>query len=65
MTKPVIAVFGGSGRQGSGVVNALLASGKFTVRAVSRNPGSDAAAALTKRGVEVIKGNLLDAASLR
>src|SRR6516162_9115370 len=65
MAKLIIAVIGGSGRQGGGVVDALLASGKFAVRAVSRDPVGDAAKALTKRGVEVVKGDLLDAASLR
>jgi len=65
MAKPVIAVIGGSGRQGGGVVDALLASGKFTVRVVSRDPVGSAAKALNKRGVEVIKGDLLDAPSLR
>jgi len=65
MAKPVIAVIGGSGRQGGGVVDALLASGKFTVRAVSRDPVGAAAKALSQRGVEVIKGDLLDAPSLR
>ena len=65
MAKPVIAVIGGSGKQGGGVVDALLASGKFTVRVVSRDPVGAAAKALNKRGVEVIKGDLLDAPSLR
>src|SRR5262249_27618045 len=65
MAKPVIAVIGGSGKQGGGVVDALLASGKFTVRVVSRDPVSAAAKTLNERGVEVIKGNLLDAPSLR
>lgn len=65
MAKQVIAVVGGTGGQGGGVVDALLASGKFTVRAASRNPSSDAAKALANRGVEVIKADLLDAASLR
>src|SRR5712671_2936294 len=65
MAKQVIAVVGGTGAQGGGVVDALLASGKFTVRVASRNPASDAAKALAKRGVEVIKADLLDAASLR
>jgi uncharacterized protein YbjT (DUF2867 family) len=65
MAKPVIAVIGGSGKQGGGVVDALLASGKFAVRVVSRDPKSTAAEALNKRGVEVIKGDLLDAPSLR
>jgi uncharacterized protein YbjT (DUF2867 family) len=64
MARQVIAVVGGTGGQGGGVVEALLASGKFTVRVASRNPSSDAAKALGKRGVEVMKADLLDAASL-
>ncbi len=34
-----IAVFGATGHQGGGVVHALKASGRFKVRALSRNPG--------------------------
>ena len=64
MTKPTIAVFGGTGRQGGGVIDALLASGQFSVRVASRNPGSDAVKALARRGVDVAKADLLDAASL-
>ncbi|HEX8881331.1 MAG TPA: NmrA family NAD(P)-binding protein [Candidatus Acidoferrum sp.] len=65
MTKPTIAVFGGTGRQGGGVIDALLASGQFSVRAASRNPRDDAAKALAQRGVDVAKADLLDATSLR
>jgi uncharacterized protein YbjT (DUF2867 family) len=65
MAKQVIAVLGGTGGQGGGVVEALLASGQFTVRVASRNPASDGAKALARRGVEVVKADLLDAASLR
>lgn len=36
--KKVIAVFGATGNQGSGVVRALQASGQFKVRALSREP---------------------------
>src|SRR5438132_2011287 len=65
MAKQVIAVLGGTGGQGGGVVEALLGLGQFTVRVASRNPAGDAAKALARRGVEVVKADLLDAASLR
>jgi uncharacterized protein YbjT (DUF2867 family) len=65
MARQVIAVVGGTGAQGGGVVDALLAAGNFTVRVASRSPASDAAKALAKRGVEVVKADLLDAGSLR
>jgi len=65
MAKRTISVIGGTGLQGGGVVNALLASGEFTVRVASRNPTSDAARALTARGVRVVEADLLDPKSLR
>ena len=37
-TKKLIAVFGATGHQGGAVVRALKASGKFQVRALTRNP---------------------------
>ena len=65
MTKQVVAVLGGTGLQGGGVVDALMSAGKFAVRVASRNPASDAARALAARGVEVVKADLLDPSSLR
>ena len=65
MTKQVVAVLGGTGQQGGGVVDALLGAGKFAVRVASRNPASDAARALAVRGVEVVQADLLDPSSLR
>src|SRR5258708_18664030 len=64
MTEPVISVVGGTGAQGGGVVDALLAARKFKVRVASRNPSSDAAKALTARGVAVVKADLLEPSSL-
>jgi uncharacterized protein YbjT (DUF2867 family) len=65
MTKQTIAVVGGTGAQGGGVVDALLASGQYAVRVVSRNPASKSAETLEKRGVRVVKGDLLEPSSLR
>ncbi len=64
MNKPIISVIGGTGLQGGGVVNALLAKGEFAVRVASRNPNSDGSRALAARGVEVVKGDLLEPSSL-
>ena len=65
MTRQIITVLGGTGAQGGGVVDALLASGQFTVRGVSRDPASKSAKKLEKRGVQVMKGDLLAPSSLR
>jgi uncharacterized protein YbjT (DUF2867 family) len=65
MKETIISVLGGTGAQGGGVVEALLAQSQFKVRVASRNPTSDGAKALTARGVEVVKADLLDPASLR
>jgi len=43
----------------------LLASGQYTVRVVSRDPASKSAEALEKRGVQVVRGDLLEPSSLR
>lgn len=64
MAKRMIAVVGGTGLQGGGVVSALLARGEFTVRALSRDPTKAAGKALAARGVEVVKADLLDPSSL-
>src|SRR2546426_4937651 len=65
MTGQTITVIGGTGAQGGGVVEALLASGQYTVRVVSRDPASKSAKKLEKRGVQVVKGDLLEPSSLR
>src|SRR5690348_15532663 len=65
--KKIIAVTGATGAQGGGLVRAILAdpSGGFTPRAITRNPGSDAARELGAQGVEVVQADLDDETSLR
>ncbi|MEU3186026.1 NmrA/HSCARG family protein [Streptomyces sp. NPDC006923] len=58
-----IAVLGATGGQGGAVVRALLDAG-HAVRAVVRDPGEARARALESAGVEVVTGELSDAASL-
>ncbi|KAJ7605955.1 hypothetical protein DFH06DRAFT_1384592 [Mycena polygramma] len=54
-----------SAAAGSAVLDAVLADGKYTPRAVSRSLDSDASKALTAKGVEVVVGNLFDKESLK
>ncbi|HZT72002.1 MAG TPA: NmrA/HSCARG family protein [Terriglobia bacterium] len=60
-----ILVIGATGAQGGGVVRHLLKSGKFNVRALTRNPDSDKARALAQTGAEIVRGDLSDPDSLR
>ncbi|MFP5076620.1 NmrA family NAD(P)-binding protein [Rhizobium sp. YIM 134829] len=58
-----ILVTGATGKQGGAVVRALLQA-RYPVRAMTRDPQSPAAQALAAQGVEVVKGDFNDAASL-
>ncbi|KPK60951.1 MAG: hypothetical protein AMS21_09305 [Gemmatimonas sp. SG8_38_2] len=59
----VILVTGATGQQGGAVARELLAAG-HRVRAMTRNPDSEAAKALADLGAEVVQGDLNDTASL-
>lgn len=64
--KKIITVLGATGAQGGGLVRAMYAdpASPYRARAVTRNPGSDAAKALAALGAEVVAGDVDDAASL-
>jgi uncharacterized protein YbjT (DUF2867 family) len=59
-----IIVCGATGKQGSAVLNRLLESKKWNAIALSRNPQSEKAMAIKKRGVNVLKADLQDKSSL-
>lgn len=61
----IIAVIGATGIQGSGVVNAFLKDPTWKIRAITRNPSSDKAKALTAQGVEVVSAELDNIESLK
>ncbi|RSL39878.1 hypothetical protein CEP54_016239 [Fusarium duplospermum] len=61
---PVVTVLGATGTQGGGVCQALLSHPDWTIRGVTRNPSSEAAKALDAKGVEVVRADLDDEASL-
>jgi uncharacterized protein YbjT (DUF2867 family) len=60
--KDVVLVAGATGGTGKAAVQQLVASGKYAVRALSRDP--EKAKGELPAGVEVVKGDLRDAASL-
>lgn len=54
----IIAVVGATGQQGGAVARNLLASGDWAVRALVRDPASDAASALADAGAELVQADL-------
>ncbi|KAL4879868.1 hypothetical protein BJY04DRAFT_228793 [Aspergillus karnatakaensis] len=62
--KRIVVVTGATGAQGGSVVNTLLDSGEYHIRAVLRNPDSEKAQPLLDRGVEIVKADINDKASL-
>jgi uncharacterized protein YbjT (DUF2867 family) len=65
MTKDrTILIVGATGNQGGAVAKALRGTG-LHLRGLTRTPGSERAAALARHGVEVVKGDLDDEATLR
>ena len=64
--KKVIAVVGATGAQGGGLVRAILDDPKseFSVRALTRDPTSDKAKELARRGAEVVQADVDDVKSL-
>jgi len=65
--KKIIAVVGGTGAQGSGLVRAILKDkqGGFAARALTRKVDSDKAKALAKAGAEVVAADLDSEDSLK
>lgn len=60
-----VLVVGATGNQGGAVVDHLLdADDPYAVRGLTRDPDSDAARILADRGVEVVRGDLEERASL-
>ena len=60
-----VLITGATGKQGGATARALAGKG-FRLRAMTRNPGGDAAKAVASAtGAEIVQGDLNDAASLR
>src|ERR1700730_5468430 len=63
-SKRKILITGGTGHQGGAVAQALQGAG-FSLRGLTRKPDSERAAELARRGVDIVKGDLDDEATLR
>lgn len=63
----IIAVFGATGAQGGGLVQAILEdpSQEFKVRAITRDPNGEKAKALAAKGAEVVAADVDDETSIR
>ena len=59
-----ILITGVTGQQGGAVAHALQGAG-FHLRGLTRKPESERAAALARQGIEIVKGDLDDEATLR
>src|ERR1700723_453922 len=59
-----ILITGVTGSQGGAVAHALRGAG-FYLRGLTRKPDSEQAAALARDGVDIVKGDLDDEATLR
>lgn len=60
----IIAVTGATGAQGGGVVNVMSKTPGWKVRAITRNPNSEAAQRLVNQGIEVVSASFDDEESL-
>jgi uncharacterized protein YbjT (DUF2867 family) len=65
--KKLIAIVGATGSQGGGLVRSILAhpGGPFAARVLTRQPTSEKARELERRGAEIVAADLDDEASLR
>jgi uncharacterized protein YbjT (DUF2867 family) len=64
MNGRTILITGVTGHQGGAVARALQGT-EFHLRGLTRKPDSEAAAALANRGIEIVKGDFDDEATLR
>lgn len=63
--RPIVLVTGATGAQGGSVARALLADGRWSVRALTRRPDAPAARALRAAGAEIVAGDLASRATVR
>ncbi|KAK0732212.1 hypothetical protein B0H67DRAFT_477044 [Lasiosphaeris hirsuta] len=63
--KKIVTIVGATGAQGKGVVAGFIDDPAYQVRAITRNPASEAGKALAAQGAEVVAADLNDVASIK
>ncbi|KAF2090556.1 NAD(P)-binding protein [Saccharata proteae CBS 121410] len=63
--KKLLVIIGATGLQGGAIARTFSTHPLYRVRAITRDPSSAKALALTSLGIEVVAGNLFDETSLR
>jgi uncharacterized protein YbjT (DUF2867 family) len=64
VAEKIVLVTGATGKQGGATLRHLAKRGGVRLRAMTRNPGGDAAKALASLGAEIVRGDLDDPQSL-
>jgi len=63
--KPLLVVFGGTGKKGKSVIKSILNDGTFQVRTLTRNANDPKAQKLSSKGVQIMEGNIHNIDDLR
>ncbi|KAH6983850.1 hypothetical protein EDB80DRAFT_824176 [Ilyonectria destructans] len=65
MTKKIITIVGVTGNQGASVADAFIKEGGWHIRGITRDPSKPSSQAWADKGVELVKADVNDAASLK
>ncbi|KAI1255203.1 hypothetical protein MGN70_003267 [Eutypa lata] len=65
MAKKIVTILGITGKQGASVADVFLREGGWHIRGVTRDPSKASSQVLADKGVELIKGDMDDAALLK
>lgn len=65
LPQETVLIVGASGRQGCSIANELLKTQKCTVRGMTRDPNKSTCKDLSRRGLQLVQGDLSNPATLK
>ncbi|KAK4213097.1 hypothetical protein QBC37DRAFT_181468 [Rhypophila decipiens] len=65
MSPKIVTIVGATGAQGKGAIKAFINNPAYHIRALTRNPSSSSAQALSAQGLEVVAADVNDLSSLK